>query len=544
MRFSIHRAFGLCSFLTLFGCGEDRSYAPLQVQLALPTSESLDPLRADDRLRFVRVTVSGPEAGDLATADLAAGASSASFESFPIPSDDAPVRTIDVLAQGFDEFGNQLAYGRAVGVAFEGETSVSVPFRRSLAYVSHQAICGFGCGDEAACVEAGAGFECRPLANECGTCGTGRACVVVAGNNQRCRPVWSGTTAGPAHIYVLDAFSRNLVERVPVPGAAPRALELSAFEGEAVVSTLLEGGRGKIGILSTSDHTWRVGEVTDPAGLALSPTHAALGRAQALGVAAGGGFIIIFDAQSFTTVAGRVIPGSVRDLAVGLDGTRAVVVVNQEPYVFLVDLSDPTGSSAISSPATFTGGGGVAISEDGRLAYVTSDTDGAVLVIDLLRGVSRAGKGRFGAAVRQVAYSEYTSSLLAVQAGDDASSVRDALLWTTDPNFERGYGSGVGRFQRASGLAGIPGGRRALIVSPSTSTLSASLTSIDLSRDQSSPMSPSKGLYPSDPEERKVSGVRPGVDCQGFNTTNAPENCRVYEHQRYQPRSITILYGS
>jgi hypothetical protein len=476
--------------------------------------------------------------------DLAAGETTASFEAFPIPSEEAASRTISIEAEGLDEAGNLISYGRLRDVAFEGAVQVSVPFRRSLAYVSHQTVCGFGCGDEGACVDAGAGFECRPLGTECGACGDGRACVVLSNDSQRCRSVFAGSTQGPGHLYVLDTFTRNIVERVPVPGAAPRALEVSAYEGESIVTTLSDAGRGQIAILSTSDHTWRTGAVTDPGGLPLSPTHAALGRGQTHGVAAGGGHIVIFDAQTFATQSARVIPGSVRDLAVGLGGDRAIVVTSQEPFVFLVDLSDPASASSISNPATFTGGGGVAISDDGRLAYVTSDTDGSVLVIDLLRGVSRAGKGRFAAPARQVMFSEYSSSLLAVQAAEEAGDIRDAMLWTTDAQFERGYGPVAGRFQRASGVAGLPGGRRALIVSASTSSLSASLTSIDISRDKSNPMASSKGLYPSDPVERRVSNIRPGLDCQGFDTSNAPEECRVYEHQRYQPRSIAILYGS
>lgn len=544
MRFAVPSAAALLAGLGALACGDAREFAPLTVALSVPSLESLDPFRADERMSFVRVTVSGVEAGDLVTADLAAGATSVAFDGFPIAGEEAAQRTIDVVVQGFDDYGNQLAYGRALGVAFEGETNVSVPFRRALAYVAHQAVCGFGCGDEGACVDAGAGFECLPRATECGACGAGRACVQLSGGSRRCRPVFTGSTEGPGHLYVLDAFGRNVVERVPLPGAAPRALELSAYEGEQVVTTMIEGGRGKIGLLSTASHEWRVGELNDPAGLPLTPTHAVLGRGQAVGLAAGGGYIVTFDPASFATLTGRLIPGSVRDVAVGLDGTRAIVVVNQEPYVFLVDLSDPSSPASISTPASSTGGGGVAISEDGRLAYVTSDADGSVVVIDLLRGIARAGKGRFPAAARQVVYSEYTSSLLAVQSADDPGAVRDAMLWTTDPTFERGYGPAVGRFQRASGLAGLPGGRRALLVSPSTSTLSASLTALELSRDQSNPIAASKGLYPLDAVERKVSGLRPGVECQGFDRTNAPESCRIYEYQRYQPRSITVLYGS
>lgn len=543
MRFAVPGVLALTAWLGSTGCGDARSYAPLTVTLALPSLESLDPLRADDRLRLVRISVSGVEAGDLVSADLEDGASSAAFEAFPIASEDAPVRTIDVSVQGFDDFGNQLAYGRALGVAFDGETQVSVPFRRSLAYVAHQAICGFGCGDEGACVDAGAGFECLPLAEGCGSCGAGRTCVQVNDTVRRCRPVFTGATEGPGHLYALDVFDRHVVARVPVPGAGPRALEVNAYEGEGIVTTFIEGGRGKIGILSTGDHTWRVGEVTDPTGLPMTPTHAVLGRRQTVGLAAGGGYIVTFDPASFSTLAGRIIPGSVRDLAVGLDGTRAVVVVSQEPYLFVVDLSDPSNSASFSTPAALSGGGGVAISEDGRLAYVTSDADGGVLILDLLRGTARAGKARFGTPVRQVIYSDYTSSLLAVQSGDRPGAIRNALLWSTNPETERGYGAPAGEFQRAAGLAALPGGRRALVVSPSTSTLAAGLTSLELSRDQTAPLTASKGLYPLDSVERKVFAVRPTEECRSFRPDNAPESCRIYEYQRYQPRSVTILYG-
>jgi DNA-binding beta-propeller fold protein YncE len=533
----------LCSPMVV-GCGGDRDYARLTVQLVMPAAPALDPFQGGDRVSLVRVSVTGPESGDFASVDLAAGATTATLEAFPIPSEEADRRTLDIKAEALDDAGNLLAYGRALEVAFDGETEVAIQFRRSIAYVAHQAICGFGCGDEGACVEAGAGFECRPRADDCGACGSSRACVIMPNNFHRCRSIFSGSTQGPSHLYALDVFNRNIIERIKLPGTDPRALELTAYEGEAIVATMNDAGRGQIGILSTSDHSWRTGEIKDPAGLPLSPTHAALGRGQAVGVAGGGGHIVIFDAQSFATLSGRVIPGSIRDMAVGLGGDRAVVVVTQEPFVFLVDLSDPTAADAIKSPATFTGGGGVAISEDGRLAYVTSDTDGSVLVVDLLRGISRGGKGRFGAPVRQVIHSSYNASLLAVQAADEPGAVRDALLWTTDALFERGYGQGVGKFHRASGVAGIPGGRRALIVSASTSTFTASLTTIDLSRDQTNPMAAAKAFYPADPEERKVSGVQPGPDCRGSNVTNAPENCRIYEYQRYQPRSIAIPYGS
>lgn len=491
----------------LAGCGGGT--ATVSVELSVSEVLEYDPYRSSDRLTNVRVTIDGPERHDDAVRDVPLDGRRVQFEEFPTE------RAVTITARGFDRAGTLIAFGRAEGVQVDDDVSVTIPFRRSVAFVTHQPICGGGCGQDSACADAGSGFRCEPIADTCTACsGEGRACV-RRGAGSTCARTYERTSPAPGLIYVIDLVTRALVKRIPIPGVSPRAHGITARGGDALVVTYSDASGHHVGWMSLDREEWTSIPIERPADLAV------LGRGP-IGVAAGGGAVTIFDAVQKKVVLTEQIGGRVLDAAIGGEtGQRAILVTSVPPGLVLIDLERADSPSSISSPGEVRGASGVALSEDGKFAFVTSSERRDVVTVDLQTGALATLPDGFSGPVDAAVYSDAMRSVLAIQRDDDEGIAR-VLAYSVLKKVGSPATSAVGTLPAPSGIAAGPGGRRLVVVSAGTSTQTAGLTVIDA--DLEDGFDGSTVSYPLDPDDTFVQGSVTG-------------------RQRYQPSRVAIVYG-
>jgi hypothetical protein len=451
------RALGglLCAAL-FTACGDGGR--TVTVQLDASGASGLDPYAPGVRLARVRVTVEGPERSESASLFLDRDARSAVFEGF------VGAGPLEVRAEGFDELGNVVAFGRQSRIEGEGDVSARFPLRRNLAYVTHLP-------------------EPRQRSPE-------------------------------SQLYVLDVATRGFVAKVALPegpgGARPIGRGVSARGGAAMLVVFEAGGQGKLGILSAEDHSFRVIELPRPQELALGVPESPLG------VAVGGGAVTFVDLDAGQVVERFALPvgGRVLDGAIGASGERALVVVDVSPGTLLIDLvrREVRALDVLGAPS------GVALARDGRTAYVTSSSEGAVAEVDLDSGRTRLLRG-FVRPVRLAAFADELPGILAV----DSSARPRVVGYSPLADEALGVNDAVPTLPEVSGIAADGSGRRLVVVAAGTSTQTAGLTVLDCFAGQLP--EGSSALYPTDPDDTYRQGAV------------------FVARQRYRPASVGVIYG-
>ncbi len=438
-------------------CGE--ATKTVRVVLQPPALAAVDPAAIEARLAKVRVFVRDTGDGVIAR-DLAPDARELTVENYR--TDEA---TIDVVVEGYDELGAVVAYGRVEDVNVEGdEAMVNVPFRRSLAYVIHQA------------------------------------------NSNQQRP--------DAAIYVLDLATRAFVAKVTIPGTAPSARGISAWGGESMLVTFSDGGMGKVGVLSTSDHTWKVHALPQVQDLAIA------GSTSNTGLVAGGGRLNLIDLNSGEVESLKeggqplAIGGRVRDAAIGLGGRRAVVALDTN--LAIVDLPNKTTKAVVLDAP-----GGVGLSADGVTAFATSRTLPVVIEIALEQQTTDIRGAAFDGPTGIATYSDAIPGVLAVHT-DEANGASRVLGWE-DGGSKLPDAEQVETLRFATGITSDGPGRRVVVVAASTSSISSGVTVIDTFSNQQSLQS-STVFYPTDPDD---------------NSAGDP----LVSGTRYRPRGVAVIYG-
>jgi len=502
-----HSARGLLGFCLLFAFACAEPTVNVTVELSPSTKDSLNPFSNGLDLERIRVRIDGPDRFDEAWVDLAEGEFKAEFSSFPSE------RTVRVEVKAFDAAGILRAYGRKKEVRLESDTvAVQIPFRRLLAYVTHASICDGRCRPEHACVDAGRGFECLALSDQCMNCGAQEACVSASRQNL-CLSNYAGENRGPNIIYALDVNTRKVVERISLPGASAQAASINAHEGDFMLVPFVEDAKASLGILSQSDHSWKRIEFDRPFDLAI------MGH-NGLGVAAGTGQIQFFELESGRALAGNIqlLAGTARQAVVGEGGRKAVILMSGRPGVLLVDFE----TQEIYPPGEIEGASGLGVSEDGRLAYITSSDSNTVKVLDLRSAGLTALSGEFSGVPGQTVFTAQTSSLLSIYS-DAKENIHRVIAYSVSGR--RGFDAGAELtvLPNPRGIAVTPGGGRVVLVSAGTSSQSAGLTVID--PDIEAGLQGSTISYPRDTEDSyPVAGGQSG-------------------HQRYRPSRIAISYG-
>jgi hypothetical protein len=428
----------------------------IAVALTHATQAGLDPFAPEVGVVKVRVEVDGPEAHDDAVLDLPAGTESAVFSGFPTAD------PVNVRALGLDAVGNVVAFGRVDRVAVTEDVSLQFPLRRNLAYITHQP------------------------------------------NPAQDRP--------EGVVYLVDIATRGLVSKVRLPGAAPVARGVSARGGDAILVTFEDGGEGKVGLISAEDGSVQTLALPRPQELTLGVS----GRA--LGVAVGGGVVTFVDLEARTVVEqfARPVGGRVLDGVISAGGQRALVVVSAAPGLIQIDLSARTVESLNVVPDP----GGVALSRDGRVAYVTSSTERTVAAVDLENGRTRVLNG-FVKPVGRAAYADELDAVLALDVSTENTPGR-VLGFITSADEALTVDEGVRTLSVPTGIASDGVGRRALVVAAGTSTETAGLTMVETTA--AALPAGASALYPTDPDDRfQVGPVELG--------------------QRYQPADVAIVYG-
>ncbi|MBI2372539.1 MAG: hypothetical protein HYV07_00935 [Deltaproteobacteria bacterium] len=502
----------LSLLFAVVACGEP--LATITVELDVPAVEALDPFRYSDRMVSVRVLVDGPDRFDDAASDLALTDRTASFESFPAE------RAVKVVVEGLDRLGNQVGYGDVENFQVDDDVSVKIPFRRPLAYVVHRPICGGACADGEACVNVLDGYECRPeivdteCVDEMGgalACEAGTACVEYRGG-PACRPKLSRGSPGTSLVYVVDLLTRALVDRVTIPGTAPRALSISARGGDGVMVTYTDGGKGYAGLLKSSDHQWETLELPAIQDLAL------LGAGQDIGMAMGGGQITVFDWAKKSVVRKDGVGGRVLDGKLGHGGRRALFVLNKEPGAILVQPDVPSNQNV---SIAVLGAAGVAVNGEGRLGYITSSLEQSVTGVDIERsGTAQKLGGGLAAPCGAAAYSSAIEAIVCIEAGSNPRPRIHSYSIATYAGSK--LENAVGALPEPSGIASGPGGARLVVVSAGTTTTSAGLTMIDTDLEKG--LDGSTVSYPRDPDDTFL---------LGSSTI----------HQRYHANRVAVLYG-
>ena len=502
MKRIIHYMLPSFTLLGLLGCSEPS--VDVTIQLASSSQENLEPFSA---LSKIRVSIDGPERFDDAIIDLQSSDRKATFTQYPRD------RTVQVEVRGFDAQGILRAYGRYNDLSLGSENlTVEVPFRKMLAYVIHSSICDGSCPEGEACVNTGSGFTCTEESDQCGACDENSSCVFDL-RVPRCIENYQGSNLGPGQIYVLDATSRKLIEKValPMPGAIARSVR--ADQGDNILVTFEAGTKSYVGILSQSDHSWRTVEFNRSIEIAFIGSGG-------LGVAAGSGSIMFFEvetgkvlAQTEQAVAGRILDG-----AVGDSGRKAIIIMSRSPGALLVDF----GRQEIFPPGEIGGASGVGMSEDGRVAYITSDSTKNIRALDMRTSGLTALPGEFGGFPGISVYSEAVSGLLSIYA-DEEVNISRLIGYSVSGRRAFEPGTDVNLLPHPRGIASVPGGRRVIVVSAGTSTESAGLTIID--PDLETGLDASTVSYPKDPDDTYVNLLG------------------EYESQRYRPEGVAVSYG-
>jgi len=491
------------------GCGGGT--AEISVALSVAAEEAFDPFRSNERMSVVRIAVDGPERHDDAFVDLSLDARSASFSSFPAE------RAVDVTVSGFDRQGTLVAFGRVESVQIDEDLTIDVPFRRNLAYVTHADICGGFCGGDAACVDTGGGFSCEPKSMACNSaCAAGRTCVAPR-SGAACYREYTGGSQGPGRLYALDIVSRDVVGEIELPGVAPKARGISANGGDSIVVSYEDAAKGFVGMLSLSDGQWKTVELPRVQDIVLI-------GADNVGVAAGGGRVTLFDASTGAPIGEpHVVGGKAIDGAIGLNGRRAIFIVSAAPFVVLVDLERARdGGNPIIPPGEVPGAAGVAMSADGAIAYVTSSAQREVVSVAMETGAIATLAGSFNGLVGNAVYSDRMRSIFALQS-DPVENIARVLAYSVAAKSGFEVETAVRTLPIPAGIAAGPGGRRIVVVSAGTSTLTAGLTVIDADIDEGA-----EGSTVSYPQDEGDTFTTPS----GFTG-----------RQRYVPSKVAVIYG-
>lgn len=501
-------ALALASSASLAACSS--SGVTLEVALDLPAKASLGPYESG-RVAFVRVGVDGTERLDEVFQDLDLTARSATFEEYPIE------RSVRVVVSGIDELGNTVAYGEADAAIGTDDVSVSVPFRRALAYVIHRDICDGGCADGQICADPGDGHRCLPVLPETdcipvtGCAIEAEVCVRV-GTVLSCEPPYAGGGLGTSKVYAIDVSSKVLVDVItlPIPTAIP--LSITNKGGEGVWVTLQDGAESKATFLSSSTHQWSA-----PIGLHPGAEFAIGAPGQAYLVAAGGGQLAVHDAASGAEVRKVPVGGRVLDGVIGGALRDKALIVTSDTLAKL-DLEAPETAIALN-PGELVGASGAALSPDGRFVYVTSRANGQLIAFDMISGGSALLGTGFASPVRELVFSERAQMVLGILASDPSVFV-GAFSLIDKSSFPAA--EAIGTLPEAGGMASVAGGTRVIVVSAGTSTGSAGFTVVD--------------PIPSEtPTGSTVTYLRDPTDTytQGGNQFR----------QRYRPHKVAGLYG-
>jgi hypothetical protein len=437
------------SALLLVGCGD--ASMTVTVSLIGPSDPVIDPFNVDARLVKTRIWVSDRGPG-VAAKDLPQTEHGTTFEEYQTEAE-----SVLVIAEGYDELGNVVAYGRNENIAIDGDTAnVEIQFRRSLAYVIH-----------------------------------GSATATKA--------------ATPAQtIFVIDLASRGLVTELTIPGTAPAARGISARGGESILVTFSDENQGKLGVLSTRDHTWRVIDLPEIQDLTVAAPESPIG------IAAGGGVLsfVDLDAGMATSLKnpGTMTPtnigGRALDAAIGLGGRRAVVALDAN--LIIVDPEAKTIKKVgLDAP------GGVGLSADGTTAFATSRSLPAVASIKLEQQSSDVLGAAFSDTTGIATYSEAIPGVLAVR---QSSAGKGTVLGWEDGGIS--LEAKVPTLFFPTGITTDGAGRRAVVVAAGVSNLDAGLTVIDTFGNGAAPVGSSIS-YPLD-------------------TTHKA---------RYQPKGVAVVYG-
>lgn len=421
----------LLASLLLSACGEPTS--TITVRLLSSTTEGLDPFDPDTGLAKVRISIDGPDQHDDAFIDRGPGGErTAIFDMIPSEAE------VTVRANGYDAFGNVVAYGRVEKVALDGDVSVDVPFRRNLAYVIHQPV--------------------------------------------------EGQDSPEGWIYVIDVASRTFVSKLKLPGTAPEALGISARGGDAILITYRDGGTHHVGVLSADTHEIKPLQLTQPQTLAVaSPL-------SATAVVAGGNFISFLNLDGgMNEVFPMQVGGVVKDAAVSSDGSRAIVVLDTAALDIDVTRREVKQLSVLPDPS------GVALGLGGQVAYLTSSTEGTVAAIEL-EG-SDAGVLPNGALARGVEGATFSDEMQAVFGANVDQSNGSSRVVSFHVPTQTGLtlDEGTQALPAPAGIATGAGGRRVIVVSAGTSSATAGLTVIDTFPDAIP--DGSSTLYPLDPDD-------------------------------------------
>ena len=453
------------------GCGDDASIN-VAVELTSSTRQGLDPFAADVGLDAIQIRVTGNARGEEAIALIRPDERAATISGYPVDGDDV---RLNVQAEGLDAQGSLISFGRAPVVTTSGDVTVRFPLRRNLAYVTH---------------------------------------VPNAGQQNP-----------EAFVYALDLASRSLVEKIRLPGTAPRGEWVTARGGESMLVTYSDGAETFLGILSAEDHSWR--SIPLPFG-----QRVALGvEGSPIGIVAGGGTVTFVDLDEATVIRqeSRLIGGEVLDGVISGDGSAALFVLGgvTRGTVIFADLVTQTVEplDPVSMPA------GVALSADGRIAFVTSSIESVVAEVDLLSGRVVRASG-FQRPVGRAAFSDNMQAVLALDADPSNGRVLALLPRANCPedlNDLCGQAlplrDATPTTERPIDLAADGVGRQVLVVGSGSSTTAAGLTLIETFEGLVRLPIGARSLYPGDPDDTIT---------QGNNLVG---------RQRYQPRSVGIIYG-
>lgn len=465
----------------LLHCGGGGSSVKMTVNLVPPSSDALSPFAGSVGLSKIRVTIEGPVASqydqaiqEVAVAPGASGSTQVVFPNYP------GGRRVVVRAEGFDDAGDLVAFGRASNVDVSS-TPLAIPFRRDVAYIIHQPVRGQHRPDNA--------------------------------------------------IYLMDVNSRAFLGKAQIPmGGIARGI--SAKGGDGVLVAFDAGDKGYLGLLSSDDGHWT--SLPLPAAQDL-----ALGVAGSdTVVVAGGGSATIVDLGKQTVIgSGLPVGGNVLDGAISDDGRRAVFIVDQDPGMVIVDLSpqclaSPSAARCLRQIVAVSNPGGVALAGDGHTAYVTSSGSPAVGQVDLTTLAARPlNSAGFAGAVGPAAFSDLMQAVLAVQSGKDGPPHVLGFVVAVKGNCPASdpcdgqmlpFSAATPTFSFPGDIAVDPSGHRMMVVAAGTSTQTAGLTVIETAAGVL-PVG-SSSTYPVDPDDTFGSGATLG-------------------HQRYRPTHLAILYG-
>lgn len=413
-----------------WGCGE--SGQALDVALTMSSSSRLDPFGASVGLTQVRVIVEGDLLYDETVFDVAPGAGIA------LRAEDLLSQTVRVRVEGYDPSGTVVALGRSRTLDIENVSSVEIPFRRNLAYITHEP---------------------------------------VAGQDQPARS-----------IYAIDLASRALVDEIRLPGTNPIARSVTARGGASMIVTWQDGNEGFTALLSLDDHS--VGTPIRLPGV----QEVTLGTPDSpRGVSLGGGRVGFVDFDAGTAEGfGRLLGGNVLDAVIDDEGRQALAAVDvSPPGLLLIDLERRSvdGQNVVPDP------GGVALDTAGQVAYVASRTSRQVAAFDFRSRRARNLGGRFAASVEFAVYSEAARALFGVNREGRLGQV---LAYSVANESGAPIATAIETLERPTGIAADGTGRRFIVVAAGSSTTTAGFTIIDTFVDR---FQGSSRLYPGDPED-------------------------------------------